>query len=96
MPSVTPVAHSSPLTLARTVSWSSGGRSGSPIVVIHGPIPNAKSLHFCGPIPMPISRAWMSRAEKSLKIVRPKSRSSAWSGVRLRPVPPTTRPSSSS
>ena len=55
-------------------------QAGSPIVVIHGPMPNAKSLHFCGPIPIPISRAWMSRAEKSLKIVSPNSSSSGLLG----------------
>ena len=88
MPSVVPVAHCSPLTDARTDSASSAGSSS--IVVIHGPIPYAKSLDFCGPMPMPISRPWMSRALKSLKIVSPKSACSASSGVRLRPVVPTT------
>ena len=66
------------------------------MVVIHGPMPNAKSFAFCGPMPMPISRPWTSRMLKSLKIVSPNRHCSACSGVRLRPGLPTTMPISSS
>ena len=69
MPSGSPTDHCSPLTEIENSSSGMGGSSS--MVVIHGPMPKAKSFACCGPIPIPISRPWTSRMLKSLKIVSP-------------------------
>ena len=72
----------------------------SSAVTIHGPRVVAKSLPLAGPSRTFISRAWMSRADQSLKIVYPKMWPAASSGDRSRPsepaTPPMTAPTSSS
>jgi hypothetical protein len=86
--------HSSPLT--RQIISRSGSDPISLLVTMHGPRAFAKSLPFAGPSHALISRAWMSRAEKSLRMVNPKMYLPASSMDTSRPRLPTTIASSSS
>jgi hypothetical protein len=66
------------------------------MVSTHGPIALQKSLPLDGPMVMPISNIWMSRALTSLKIVTPAIRPAACFGVRSTPPPEMKKPSSKS
>ena len=66
------------------------------MVSTHGPMAVQKSLPLDGPMPIVISKNWISRALTSLKIVTPAMQSAASAGVRSRPPREVKNPSSSS
>src|SRR2546421_221582 len=79
--------HSSPFT--RQTIPRSGSVPTSAAVTMQGPRALQKSLPLAGPSQADISLAWTSRAEKSLKTVKPKTWSPARSDGRSRPPRPT-------